>query len=281
MLPSCCALCGSPLPLLSTVPICDACWTEFPVDDEPVCSRCGDVLRPLDSASSTCRPCRLAPPPFVRAVSYGPYQGRMRDAIHALKYEGLMPAACRLGRMLGRAIGELAAEAPSGMLVTPVPLHRSKLALRRFNQARLLAGHALAGLRKTHPGWRLVLASSTVVRQRATDSQAGLTPRQRRKNVRGAFVVPDPQAVTGRNVLVIDDIMTTGATARSVAQVLLRAGASNVWIATLARARRAFGDCGGVNPIYSHRDSQKATGTGLAGHEPFPGRQTETDQPSF
>jgi len=219
----------------------------------------------------------------------------MRDAIHALKYEGLMPAACRLGRMLGRAIGELAAEAPSGMLVTPVPLHRSKLALRRFNQARLLAGHALAGLRKTHPGWRLVLASSTVVRQRATDSQAGLTPRQRRKNVRGAFVVPDPQAVTGRNVLVIDDIMTTGATARSVAQVLLRAGASNVWIATLARARRAFvgsGDgarvhsdrsssLGMLGPVHSHRDLPKAGRTGLAGYEPFPGHQTETNQPSF
>ena len=79
-----------------------------------------------------------------------------------------------------------------------------------------------------------------MVRQRATESQAGLTPRQRRQNVRGAFIVPDPQAVSGKNVLLIDDILTTGATVRSVAQVLIRAGAANVWVATLSRARHAF-----------------------------------------
>ena len=69
----------------------------------------------------------------------------MRDAIHALKYEGLMPAAQRLGGMLAQAIGQLAPDAPSEMLVIPVPLHRSKFSQRGFNQARLLAGHALAG----------------------------------------------------------------------------------------------------------------------------------------
>ena len=165
----------------------------------------------------------------------------MRDAIHALKYEHLHPVADRLGHMLGQAISQLALEEASEMLVVPVPLHSSKLAQRGFNQARLLATCALGALKKTHPGWQLKLASSTVVRQRATDSQAGLTPRQRRLNVRGAFVVPDPPAVSGKDVLVVDDIMTTGATARSVAQVLLRAGAANVWIATLARARQASG----------------------------------------
>ena len=119
----------------------------------------------------------------------------MRKAIHALKYQGLMPVAQRLGEMLAVAIGHLAADAPSEMLVIPVPLHRSKFAQRGFNQARLLAGYAIAALRGTHPGWRLSLASSTVVRQRATESQAGLTPRQRRQNLRGAFIVPDRQAV--------------------------------------------------------------------------------------
>jgi ComF family protein len=165
----------------------------------------------------------------------------MRDAIHSLKYEHLRPAAGRLGAMLAHAISQLSAEAPAEMLVVPVPLHPSKLAQRSFNQARLLAADGVAALKKTRPGWRLTLASSTVVRQRATESQAGLTPRQRRLNVRGAFVVPDPQAISGRHVLVVDDILTTGATARSVAQVLLRAGAANVWIATLARARQALG----------------------------------------
>jgi ComF family protein len=170
-------------------------------------------------------------------VAFGLYQDRMKAAIHALKYDRLHPAAHGLGGMLAKAIAQLAAEAPGKMLVIPVPLHRSKYAERGFNQARSLAMHALASLRKTHPEWRLTLASSTLMRLRATDSQAGLTPRQRRLNVRAAFSVSDPSAVASRHILLIDDIFTTGATARAAAQELIRAGAASVWVATLARAR--------------------------------------------
>jgi ComF family protein len=171
-------------------------------------------------------------------VAYGLYQDRMKAAIHALKYDRLHAAAHGLGRMLAEAIGQMAAEAPQEMLVVPVPLHRSKFAERGFNQARSLAIAALESLRKTNPEWRLTLASSTLMRLRATESQAGLTPRQRRLNVRGAFVVSDPQAVTLKHILVIDDIFTTGATARAAALALEQAGAASVWVATLARARR-------------------------------------------
>ena len=242
LLPAFCTLCGSPLPHLSSVPICAVCWTEFPVQSGNLCARCGDLLdAPVlagPSSSGLCRACRLAPPPFVRAVAYGPYQDRMKAAIHALKYDLLHPAARGLGRMLAQAIAQLAAEAPAEMLVVPVPLHRSKYAERGFNQARSLAVYALAALGKTHPEWRLTLASSTLMRLRATKSQAGLTPRQRRLNVRGAFTVPDPSAVCGKHVLIIDDIFTTGATARAAAKTLTEAGAESVWVATLARARR-------------------------------------------
>ena len=242
LLPAFCTLCGSPLPQLSSVPICDVCWTEFPVQSGPCCARCCgslDVRVPAlnPASSSLCRPCRLAPPPFVRAVAFGLYQDRMKAAIHALKYDRLHPAAHGLGGMLAKAIAQLAAETPGEMLVIPVPLHRSKYAERGFNQARSLAMHALASLRKTHPEWRLTLASSTLMRLRATDSQAGLTPRQRRLNVRAAFSVSDPSAVASRHILLIDDIFTTGATARAAAQELIRAGAASVWVATLARAR--------------------------------------------
>jgi ComF family protein len=210
----------------------------------------------------TCRPCRLAPPAFVRAVSYGPYEGRMRDAIHALKYDGLHGASRQLGGMLAAAIGRLAPEAPAEMLVIPVPLHRSKYAQRGFNQARLLAENALTGLGRRHPGWKLTLASSAVVRIRATDSQASLTPRQRRINLRGAFVVGDPKAVAMKHVLLIDDIFTTGATARSVAQVLMRSCAASVWVATLARARRAFARPGAWHSVDRKQDlpGEKALG---------------------
>lgn len=226
------------------MPICDSCWAEFPALDPavdgPACARCGDSLDSLSALAgpALCRACRLAPPPFVRAVSFGLYEGRMKDAIHALKYGRLHSAARPLGCMLAAAIAQLRSEAPEDLLVVPIPLHRSKQMQRGFNQARLLAREAIASLHTTHPQWRLTLAPRTLMRLRATDSQAGLTPRQRRLNVRGAFSVSDPAAVTMQHVLLVDDILTTGATARAAARALARAGAASIWIATLARARK-------------------------------------------
>jgi ComF family protein len=162
----------------------------------------------------------------------------MRESIHALKYGRLHGAARGLGRLLAEAIAQLSHDAPAEMLVVPVPLHRSKYAERGFNQARSLAIHAIEALRNTHPEWRLKMASTTLMRLRATESQAGLTPRQRRENVRGAFEVSDKAAVRGKDILLIDDIFTTGATARAAAQALMQAGAESVWVATLARAGR-------------------------------------------
>ena len=172
-------------------------------------------------------------------MAYGLYQNRMREAIHALKYDRLHPAARQLGEFLAQAMATLAAEAPAEMLVVPVPLHRLKYAERGFNQARLLAAEAIGVLRRSHPQWRLTLAASTLMRLRATESQAGLTPRQRRLNIRGAFTVSDSSAVRKRHILVVDDIYTTGATARAAAQALIQAGAASVWVATLARAHRS------------------------------------------
>jgi len=239
LVPAPCALCGFPLPQLSPVPICKACWDEFSVPADAVCARCGDALTdPPALHASLCRVCRTVPPPFVRAVAYGPYRGRMRDAIHALKYRRLHSAAHNLGALLAEAILRLREDAPHAMLVVPVPLHRSKLAYRGFNQARVLAVAALKTLAQRAPDWQLQLAPSTLMRLRATDSQAGLTTRQRRLNVKGAFTVTDRAAIFQRHILLVDDILTTGATARAAADALLQAGASSVWVATLARARR-------------------------------------------
>ena len=285
LLPASCALCGSPLPRLSTAPICDICWTEFPVLDGPACSRCGDAL--YSPVPTLCRACRLAPPPYARAVAYGLYQGRMKDAIHALKYGRLHPAAHGLGRMLAEAIAQLAAEAPAELLVVPVPLHRTKYAQRGFNQARLLAAEALGFLRKSHPQWRLTLAASTLMRLRATESQAGLNPRERRRNVRGAFSVSDPAAVTMRHVLVVDDILTTGATARAAAQALAQAGAASVWVATLARARRGIETGRGIGlqdaeDVHPPVRSAPVAGTPAASFYSTYVRQIDhLDQPSF
>ena len=162
----------------------------------------------------------------------------MRDLVHALKYDGLRPAARGLGILLAGAILQLAPEAPAEMLVVPVPLHRAKHADRGFNQARVVAAEALSTLRRQVPDWHLTLAPSTLIRLSATESQAGLTTRQRRLNVRGAFRVSDPMLVAGRHILLVDDILTTGATARAASRALLEAGAESVYVATLARAHR-------------------------------------------
>jgi ComF family protein len=213
-------------------------------------------------------------------VAYGLYQERMKAAIHALKYDRLHPAARVLGRMLAQAIAQLAGEAPAEMLVVPIPLHRSKLADRGFNQARSLAEHALGFLRKSHPAWRLTLASSTLMRLRATESQAGLTSHARRLNVRGAFKVSDPAAVKAKDILIIDDILTTGATARAAAHALLKAGAASVYVATLARARRMHQFERGSN-IQNAKDDIGLSGNSRAAAMQDASIYSSHHQPSF
>jgi ComF family protein len=253
LFPSPCALCGSPLPQFTSVPICDACWTEIPPHQGPACFRCGDTLDqpPVEGiiSSHLCRACRLAPPPFERAVAFATYDGRLRGAIHALKYNRIHSAAQRLGLFLAEAIAQIVPAGTTELLVIPVPLHRSKYKDRGFNQARVLAKCAIDVLRKSHPGLHLTLAPATLMRLRPTESQAGLTPRQRRRNVRGAFKVSDPSLVRGKSILIIDDILTTGATARAASQSLVRAGAATVFVATLARARRILNNLGAPLPL--------------------------------
>ena len=206
----------------------------------------------------------MTPPPFARAVSYGAYEGRMREAIHALKYDHLYAASNGLGQMLAQAMAQLAGEAPAEMLVIPVPLHRSKYAQRGFNQSRALAAAALKSLRKSHPQWRLTLAARTLLRQRATESQAGLTSRQRRLNVRGAFQVSDPACVAEQHILIVDDILTTGATARAAAQALVEAGAASVWVATLARAQRGVDELRRPGATQFHEEIEEKDQTAVA-----------------
>jgi ComF family protein len=175
-------------------------------------------------------------PGFAKAAAYGSYDGGLRDLIHLLKYELVRPAANVLGRMLAEVVEKLAPAFDKGdPILVPIPLHASKLRQRGFNQAELIARAAL----KLKPaGWEWRLRPEILERCRPTASQIGLTPHQRRENVRGAFVVRRPAEVQNREVLLVDDVLTTGTTASECARVLRRAGATRVWVATVARTMK-------------------------------------------
>jgi ComF family protein len=127
----------------------------------------------------------------------------------------------------------------------PVPLHASKRRERAFNQAELIARAAL----KLHSAQgRLHLVDHVLERRRETKSQIGMTLHQRRESMRGAFAVTRSQAVKGRQVLLVDDVYTTGATVSECARVLLRAGASRVWVATVARTPKMASQYGQIEP---------------------------------
>jgi ComF family protein len=174
--------------------------------------------------------------PFARAVAYGSYEGGLRELVHLLKYQRVRPAAAVLGRMLAEPVASLLEAAAGGsVVVVPIPLHRSKRRQRGFNQTELIARAMLKHL--AVPG--LQLDASVLRRCRATESQTGLSRSQRRLNVHGAFEIQSPGKIIRRDILLIDDVFTTGTTVAECARLLRRAGARRVWIATVARVIKA------------------------------------------
>ncbi len=218
--------------------MCQECLDAIGPITGGVCTVCGERMFSPYAVDGTaggarCGLCRRAHPLFVRAAAYGSYESGLRELIHLLKYGGVRPAANVLGRMLAEAIATLESEfSADAVVVVPVPLHRTKLRQRGFNQAELIAR---AAMKIKRPANRLRLCVGVLERKRETASQIGLTSHQRRENLRGAFGVAHPEAVKGGEVLVVDDVYTTGATVSECARVLLRAGATKVGVATVAR----------------------------------------------
>jgi ComF family protein len=207
--------------------LCAGCWSRLGHIERPYCERLGTPF-PVDYGTPLHSPAALADPPvFRRARAVARYDEVARDLVHRLKYGDRVELALALGAMMCGAGAELLGEAD---VIAPVPLHRWRLWRRRFNQADQLA--QVIARRSGVP-----CLTGCVVRVRRTTPQVGLTRSQRRENLQGAFKVPDsfrPQLL-GRRVLVVDDVMTTGATANAVSRALLKAGAREVDVLAFAR----------------------------------------------
>ncbi|WP_091442125.1 ComF family protein [Ancylobacter rudongensis] len=208
--------------------LCGQCWGRLSFIAAPFCDRLGTPLpygfgegRLLSPAA------REAPPAYGRARAVAEFGDVARNLIHALKYADRLDIAPPMGRMMARAGADILSDAQA---LVPVPLHRLRLWRRRFNQSAALAGviGGEAGL-PVRAGW--------LERRRATVPQVGLDRAARARNVQGAFAVPDmgKGELRGRRLVLVDDVLTTGATIDACVKALLRAGAGQVDVLVFAR----------------------------------------------
>ena len=231
LLPPQCLSCRAPVDRQGQV--CAECWQRLSFIDGPMCAACGLPFDFEVGAEALCGGCTAERPVFSTARAVMRYDDSSRRLILAFKHADRTAAAPSFGAWMARAGAEMLDTADA---LVPVPLHRFRLFARRYNQAALLA-HAVG----RHHG--IAVAPDLLLRTRSTPSQGGLNPAARAANVRGAIAVRGVRKATvgDRRFIVVDDVMTTGATVSACARVLLRAGAAAVDVLTLARVVRPRG----------------------------------------
>ncbi len=225
LVPPTCPSCG--VCVQDSAGLCSACWGKIQFLSPPWCERLGTPLT-YDLGPGALSPMAIAEPPeFDRARAAASYTGPARDVVHQFKFANRPALARVLAPMMGRSGAELLQD---GVVLVPVPLHWMRLWQRTYNQAALLAqeiGRARG----------LDVDCLALQRVRRTTGQVGLKRDERRKNVRRAFVVAEERrfAVQGRHVVLVDDVLTTGATVEACTRALRRAGAAQVDVLVFAR----------------------------------------------
>jgi ComF family protein len=225
--PPCCHLCGGAMPLVA--PFCEVCRAAFVANSTPACPRCAAVVGPFAVIDGRCVHCRDEAFRFDAALRLGSYEGLLREAVLRMKNHSGEALAELLGELWADHAG-LALRAIGADVLVPVPLHWRRRWLRGYNQSEALA-HGLAAK------LRLPCGSCGLRRIRATPMQTSQTLAGRRDNMRGAFAAARNAHTSGKTVLLIDDVMTTGATASEAARALKAAGALRVVVGVLTRAQ--------------------------------------------
>jgi ComF family protein len=225
VLPPACSGCGAAV--ADSDALCPRCWSAVTFIEPPLCPVYGTPFSHDLGDGIVSAEAMADPPPFRRARSAALYGDVARRLVHQLKYHDRPHVTEVMASAMLRAGVSLVADAP---LLVPVPLHRWRLWRRQFNQAALLAAtlSRLSGLQHD---------PMVLQRIKATKTQVGLSVAQRQDNVRGAFRVPEAVRgrIAGREILLVDDVYTSGATAKAAARALLRSGASAVDVLTFAR----------------------------------------------
>jgi ComF family protein len=213
-------------PTSRTLCLCESCVANFDKDTSPTCPRCTSTVGPHTDVSQGCPRCRSAHYRYASAQRWGVYDGELRNAILRMKYRG--------GESLAEAMGVAwaasrrdALMASSPHVVAAVPLHWRKRWARGFDQAELLARGVAEGL-------GLPFAAGTIRRVKATPQQSGVSPTERRENLKNAFRPSRTGVWKAVRVLLVDDVLTTGATADAASAAILAGGAAQVDVAVLA-----------------------------------------------
>lgn len=229
ILPPICHICRSFIPEAGIIHICQECRNNLPLVSSLLCSICGIPFHGTGDGHP-CGACIKNPPQFDLARAHFLYEGPIRELVHSFKYNQQTHLRHPLALLTLQGMGSFLAD-NNPHLIVPVPLHRSRLRQRGFNQAVLL-GRVLS--RRLN----LPLLPDSLVRTRPTEPQINLSATERKVNVKGAFTVKSPDQIAGKRILLLDDVMTTGSTMNECAKELKKAGAEMVTAVTIARTAR-------------------------------------------
>lgn len=226
--PQRCFVCGELIDAAGA--ICSVCWRELTFIASPLCDRCGYPFEHAVPDGTLCGACVISAPPFTSARSAIVYNDASRGLVLSFKHADRTRYAEAFGKWLARAGADCLTDAD---MIVPVPLHPWRLVRRRYNQSLLLA-------RALSRNANCPVVPDLLVRLRNTPPQGRLSRRHRLKNVRNAFIVRSgrERCLMGKSIILVDDVLTTGATVEACSAVLTAAGASEIHILTLARVVR-------------------------------------------